>query len=117
MCITQLYKRKVGRQGIQEHPLGEHWRKWYYTAESEVFVNNPTGRNKLVFSSEEACLLHIRTNKWLLHSKSAYTIQSEILTLGFLCNVGTDCGRDIIHLTSGLMLLWKSMYLANLTGY
>jgi hypothetical protein len=42
-------------------PLGEHWRKWYYTAESEVFVNNPTGRNKLVFSSEEACLLHIRT--------------------------------------------------------
>jgi hypothetical protein len=46
-----LYKRKVGRQGIQEHPLGEHWEKWYYTAES--FVNNPTGRNKLVFSSEE----------------------------------------------------------------
>jgi hypothetical protein len=77
MCITQLYKRKVGRQGIQEHSIREHWRKWYYTAESEVFVNNPTGRNKLVFSSEEACLLHIRTNKyWLLHSKSAYTIQS-----------------------------------------
>jgi hypothetical protein len=45
MC-TQLYREKVGRQ-IQEHPLGEHWRKWY-TAESEVFVNNPTGRNKLV---------------------------------------------------------------------
>jgi hypothetical protein len=30
------------------------------TAESEV-LNNPTGRNKLVFSPEEACLLHIRT--------------------------------------------------------
>jgi hypothetical protein len=86
MC-TQLYKRKVGRQKFKNTPLGEHWRKWYYTAESEVFVNNPTGRNKLVFSSEEACLLHIRTNKyWLLHSKSAYTIQSEILTPGFLCN-------------------------------
>jgi hypothetical protein len=40
MYVTQLYKRKVGRQGIQEHSLGEHWRKWYYTAESEVFVNN-----------------------------------------------------------------------------
>jgi hypothetical protein len=49
MCITQLYKRKVGRQEFKNTPLGEHWR-WYYTAESEVFVNNPTGRNKLVFS-------------------------------------------------------------------
>jgi hypothetical protein len=86
MCITQLYKRKVGRQGIQEHSIRRTLEK-NYTAESEVFVNNPTGRNKLVFSSEEACLLHIRTNKyWLLHSKSAYTIQSEILTPGFLCN-------------------------------
>jgi hypothetical protein len=48
MCITQLYKRKVGRQEFKNTPLGEHWR--LYTAESEVFVNNPTGRNKLVFS-------------------------------------------------------------------
>jgi hypothetical protein len=93
-----VVQEKSWKTGNSRTPLGEHWRKWYYTAESEVFVNNPTGRNKLVFSSEEACLLHIRTNKyWLLHSKSAYTIQSEILTLGFLCNVGTDCGRDIIH--------------------
>jgi hypothetical protein len=36
VCITQLYKRKVGRQRIQETPLGEHWRKWYYTAERKV---------------------------------------------------------------------------------
>jgi hypothetical protein len=86
MVYYSVVQEKSWRQGIQEHPLGEHWRKWYYTAESEVFVNNPTGRNKLVFSSEEACLLHIRTNKILVvTSKSAYTIQSEILTLG-LCN-------------------------------
>jgi hypothetical protein len=40
MCITQLYKRKVGRQEFKNTPLGEHWRKWYYTAESEVFVKS-----------------------------------------------------------------------------
>jgi hypothetical protein len=55
VCITQLYKRKL-EDRIQEHSIRRTWRKWYYTAESEVFVNNPTGRNKLVFSSEEACL-------------------------------------------------------------
>jgi hypothetical protein len=88
VCVLlSCTREKLEDREFKNTPLGEHWRKWYYTAESEVFVNNPTGRNKLVFSSEEACLLHIRTNKyWLLHSKSAYTIQSEILTLGFLCN-------------------------------
>jgi hypothetical protein len=92
----QLYKRKVGRQRIQEHSIRRTLEKM--VAESEV-LNNPTGRNKLVFSSEEACLLHIRTNKyWLLHSKSAYTIQSEILPPRLLMQlIGTDCGRDIIH--------------------
>jgi hypothetical protein len=86
VCVLLSCTRESWKTEFKNTPLGEHWRKWYYTAESEVFVNNPTGRNKLVFSSE-ACLLHIRTNKyWLLHSKSAYTIQSEILTLGFLCN-------------------------------
>jgi hypothetical protein len=86
VCVFSCTREKLEDREFKNTPLGEHWRKWYYTAESEVFVNNPTGRNKLVFT-EEACLLHIRTNKyWLLHSKSAYTIQSEILTLGFLCN-------------------------------
>jgi hypothetical protein len=31
--------------------------------------------------------------------------------------IGTDCGKISYTLTSGLMLLWKSMYLANLTGW
>jgi hypothetical protein len=100
VCVLlSCTREKLEDREFKNTPLGEHWRKWYYTAESEVFVNNPTGRNKLVFSSEEACLLHIRTNKyWLLHSKSAYTIQSEILTPRLLMQlIGTDCGRDIIH--------------------
>jgi hypothetical protein len=36
MYVTQLYKRKVGRQGIQEHSIRRTLEKWYYTAESEV---------------------------------------------------------------------------------
>jgi hypothetical protein len=33
-----VVQEKVGRQEFKNTPLGEHWRKWYYTAESEVFV-------------------------------------------------------------------------------
>jgi hypothetical protein len=113
VCVLLSCTREKLKTGNSRTPIREHWRKWYYTAESEVFVNNPTGRNKLVFSSEEACLLHIRTNKyWLLHSKSAYTIQSEILTPTYAIT-RNHCGRDIIHPNIWLNATMESMYLAN----
>jgi hypothetical protein len=78
-----LYKRKVGRQNSRT--IGEHWRKWYYTA--EVFVNNPTGRNKLVFSSEEAVYYIselINTGCYIQNLLTLYNL--KFLPLGFLCN-------------------------------
>jgi hypothetical protein len=62
-------REKLEDREFKNTPLGEHWRKWYYTAESEVFVNNPTGRNKLVFSSEEACFTSELKKYWFCLTK------------------------------------------------
>jgi hypothetical protein len=78
-----VVQEKVGRQRIQEHSIREHWRKWYFTAESEIFVNNPTGRNKLVFSSEEPVYYISELKILVVTLKSATLYNLKFLPLDF----------------------------------
>jgi hypothetical protein len=77
VCVLlSCTREKLEDREFKNTPLGEHWRKWYYTDESEI-LNNPTGRNKLVFSSEE--LFTTYQNQKILVVTYLYAIQSEIL--------------------------------------
>jgi hypothetical protein len=77
VCVLLSCTRERLEDRIQEHSIRRTLEKMVLHSWKWSFVNNPTGRNKLVFSSEEP-VYYIRTNKyWLLHSKSAHY---EILT-------------------------------------
>jgi hypothetical protein len=112
MVCVLVVQEKVGRQEFKNTPLENIGENGITQLKVKFFVNNPTGRNKLVFSSEEPVYYIselINTGCY----KSAYTIQSEILTPRLLMQCRNRLWKRYHTLTSGLMLLWKSMYLSN----
>jgi hypothetical protein len=89
VCVLLSCTEKVGAE-FKNTPLENIGENGITQLRSEVFVNNPTGRNKLVFSSQKTCLLHIRTVNTGCYIQNLLTLCNlKFLPLGFLCSVGT----------------------------
>lgn len=87
------------RDEFKNKPLGEEWRRWYFTNPkfvTEYSDDNPTGKLNRYFSSEEEALTELH---------------SEILTPRLILQLlGTEGGRDVIHPN-----IWVNATLGNLT--
>lgn len=89
-------------------PLGEEWRRWYYTYYKFVTPTNPQGRVSRLFPTEKDANDYLPTiQEHMPKSKLTNEILTPRLVLQLL---GTEGGRDVIHPN-----IWVNATLGDLT--
>lgn len=103
-------REKLEDNDFKETPLGEEWRRWFWSYYKGANSENPTGRVSKYFATEAEAISYKKS--LVGFSEIADSLASELLTpRKILQNVGTDGGRNMVHPN-----IWINATLADYKG-